>query len=196
MLSSRFISIFFLYLIINMCMFLLLNFELKNRKLFAFCGCMISLMIITAVCFFPLPFQDNLIQERLNRHQELSNNFIPFKTLFTLIREAILYKAYGNVIYQLVGNIILFIPLGFSLSFLLTDDCVHLKKGIVGIIFTSLSIEAFQWILGVMIGINYRSVDIDDVILNVFGGILGLAAASYVKEKYSTDALHKDTSLK
>lgn len=182
MLSSRFIIIFFLYLLVNMGVFLFINFEWKNRKLYAFAGCMISLMLITAVCFFPLPFQDNLIQERIKQHQELSNNFVPFRTIFTTIKEAIQYRVYGNIVYQLMGNILLFVPLGFSLYFLLGGK-FRVQRVIICIIFTSLSVEAFQWILGVLLGINYRSVDIDDFILNVVGGILGLAVASYVNEK-------------
>lgn len=182
MLTRRFINIFFLYIIINICVFLLLNFELKNKKLFAFLGCIISLMIIISICFFPLPFQDNLIQERVRQNQQLPNNFIPFKTIIITVKEAITYKVYGNIVYQLVGNIILFIPLGLSLYFLL-DGKFHIYKVITGVAFTSLSVEIFQWILGMLIGINYRAVDIDDIILNIFGGILGLIVASYISEK-------------
>ena len=101
MLSSRFINIFFLYLIVNMCVFLFLTFELKNKKLLAFVGCIISLMIITSICFFPLPFQDNLIQDRIKQHLELSNNFVPFRTIFTTIKEAIKYKVYGSIVAPL-----------------------------------------------------------------------------------------------
>ncbi len=65
---------------------------------------------------------------------------------------------------QVIGNIILFIPFGYFVTYY-----VNIKK--IGTMFlmsvgVSLIIETVQYFIG-------RSFDIDDIILNVTGGILG-----------------------
>jgi glycopeptide antibiotics resistance protein len=73
---------------------------------------------------------------------------------------------------QIVGNIIMFVPLGFFLvqlfkvrslkSVLLLGACV------------SVGIELVQFAFNLWLGFSYRSVDVDDVILNTLGtGISG-----------------------
>ena len=67
-------------------------------------------------------------------------------------------------IYNVVGNILLFIPFGYFVSkFTNTKKILHI---FIITIITSVTIELMQ----VQIG---RSFDIDDIILNVLGGILG-----------------------
>ena len=85
-------------------------------------------------------------------------NLTPFKEIF---RYELMSSAF---IKQVLGNIVLFVPLGYFVSY-------YCKiKGIVGItiisLLSSVTIEIVQHFIG-------RSVDIDDVILNVVGGIVG-----------------------
>lgn len=85
-------------------------------------------------------------------------NLTPFKEIF---RYELMSSAF---IKQVLGNIVLFVPLGYFVSY-------YCKiKGIVGItivsLLSSVTIEIVQHFIG-------RSVDIDDVILNVVGGIIG-----------------------
>ena len=71
---------------------------------------------------------------------------------------------------QLVGNILLFAPLGLLLP-LVSRRFASFRAVLVVAAPTSMSIEAIQYLqksLGAM-----RSVDIDDVILNVVGALLG-----------------------
>ena len=86
-------------------------------------------------------------------------------TNFTPFHEILRYKYGTNGFYkQVFGNILLFIPLGYFL----TKYCRIKRFG--GIFLTSLlsslSIEVVQHFIG-------RSFDIDDVILNVVGGVVG-----------------------
>lgn len=98
---------------------------------------------------------------KLVTSQEISTggaNLTPFK-------EILRYKYGSNEFYrQVIGNILLFIPLGYFA----TGFCKI--KGFPGIIIVSLlssvTIEIVQHFIG-------RCVDIDDVILNVCGGIFG-----------------------
>jgi len=98
-----------------------------------------------------------------NDFQSYSNNFIPFREIFR----------YKNIhdplfIWNVQGNIILFIPFGFIIA-----DLINLKSGkhniwltmLVSFI-TSISIEIIQMFIG-------RSFDIDDIILNLLGAIIG-----------------------
>lgn len=85
-------------------------------------------------------------------------NFIPF-------REILRYKIGSAPFYnQVIGNIILFVPFGYFVSALVS------VKRVPGIFFmtllTSSTIECVQYFIG-------RSFDIDDIILNVVGGIIG-----------------------
>lgn len=179
MLRSIFISFFWGIIIINLCVFLILNLEFKNKKLIAFLGCIVSLMMIISICFFPFPIQDDLLEEMIQNEEGLKNNFVPFRTIFTIVRKSMEYNLYGNIVYQIIGNIILFLPLGFCLYFFI-DERKRILRSVVCIIFTSFSVEALQGLFGIMMSINYRAVDIDDFILNVFGGGLGVILASYV----------------
>lgn len=93
-------------------------------------------------------------------------NLTPFKEIF---RYELMSSAF---IKQVLGNIVLFVPLGYFVSY-------YCKiKGIVGItiisLLSSVTIEIVQHFIG-------RSVDIDDVILNVIGGIIGFLLYKLLK---------------
>lgn len=85
-------------------------------------------------------------------------NLIPFS-------EILRYKIGSKMfIYNVVGNILLFIPFGYFVSkFTGTKKILHIF--IAGIV-TSITIELLQLQIG-------RSFDIDDILLNVIGAILG-----------------------
>lgn len=85
-------------------------------------------------------------------------NFIPFQEM---TRYSIGSKAF---FYNVVGNIALFVPFGYFVS-----DCLKAKRVphilIVSIII-SLTAELIQYKIG-------RAFDVDDIILNVIGSIIG-----------------------
>lgn len=87
-----------------------------------------------------------------------TSNFVPFKEMFR-------YKVGTKLFYKnVVGNTIMFIPLGFFTSYFL-----KLKKLYSISLFSlliSFTIEFTQLKIG-------RVFDIDDILLNIFGGILG-----------------------
>jgi glycopeptide antibiotics resistance protein len=71
---------------------------------------------------------------------------------------------------NILGNIVLFVPLGILLPFL-SEKFYSLKKILLTAFVCSLSIEIVQFI-STYFG-SYRSVDIDDIILNTLGALLG-----------------------
>lgn len=87
-----------------------------------------------------------------------TNNFIPFREMF---RYSI---GSTKFIKNILGNIVLFIPFGFFSSYYLNHKKIT-TPAILTLI-TSLTIEIVQYYIG-------RVFDIDDIILNVFGGVLG-----------------------
>lgn len=87
-----------------------------------------------------------------------TSNYIPFK-------EMLRYDFGSDLFFRnVIGNMIMFIPYGFFISYVLKN-----KKPIITIILTfivSLTIEITQSLIG-------RVFDIDDIILNVLGGSIG-----------------------
>lgn len=94
-----------------------------------------------------------------------SINLIPFYSIREYLSgsSAVLKQfAFGNV----VGNIVLFIPLGIYLPLFKND-----KRVITSLLFiflASLFAEIIQWLFGI------GTSDIDDIILNCLGGCVGL----------------------
>lgn len=85
-------------------------------------------------------------------------NLVPFKEMFRYSFGS--YKFIKNI----VGNILLFIPFGFFVSHYLNSRKASLVL-IVSLIVSGLT-EGLQYYIG-------RIFDIDDIILNVFGTIIG-----------------------
>jgi glycopeptide antibiotics resistance protein len=95
-------------------------------------------------------------------------NLIPFVT----ISEYLQYMADGNRkigVINILGNLMIFLPLGYMTA-LLFPSMRKLHKILVLSIAFSLSIEFFQFVFAC------GSTDIDDVILNTLGGMIGFLA--------------------
>lgn len=86
-------------------------------------------------------------------------NLIPLQFLF----EAQVGDA--NMFIQAIANLFMFLPLGFIVPIALPRLRTFWKSARAMLLF-SLSIEVFQYFIG-------RATDIDDLLLNTLGGILG-----------------------
>lgn len=90
--------------------------------------------------------------------QSYGHNFIPFK-------EILRYEVGSKYFYwNVVGNILLFVPFGFFISSYMNSQKVN--RPILITLITSLTIELVQMFIG-------RSFDIDDILLNCVGGLIG-----------------------
>lgn len=87
-----------------------------------------------------------------------TNNFIPFKEMFRYNITSPLF------LKNVIGNVILFIPLGLFVTLYIKNKTFILT--LILSIIISLSIEFIQSMIG-------RTMDIDDVILNATGGMVG-----------------------
>jgi glycopeptide antibiotics resistance protein len=93
-----------------------------------------------------------------------SNNFVPFKTIYFYL---FLAEINLNIrIENLVGNIIGFAPLGFILP-LLSRKFQKLAIVMLTTFCLSLTFELLQILF------EFGSFDVDDLILNTLGGVIG-----------------------
>lgn len=124
---------------------------IKNKKKFVFYKEMIYLgfIIYIMVLFRVVTFQDINFSDF---------NITPFK-------EILRYQFGSRLFFKnVVGNMLMFVPYGFFISYILEE-----KKPFVPFVLTllvSITIETTQYKIG-------RVFDIDDIFLNVIGGILG-----------------------
>lgn len=110
---------------------------------------MLAFLIYAMLLFYVVTFQD------VNYG---TNNFIPFK-------EILRYEVGSKLfIKNILGNIILFIPFGLFVSYIMKTRKTFPIILITAI--TSLVIEFTQLKIG-------RTFDIDDILLNIIGGFIG-----------------------
>lgn len=135
-------------------------------------------LVLIKIVFFPIPFQKESISLIREINGNFSMNFIPIKSIIAIIKS----NDIMNIFYQLGGNFLLLLPMGMYLSIIFSD--FKLKRLALVIAFTSIFIELIQLIIGFSINCQYRVVDVDDVILNILGGLLGLAIGKMVYPIY------------
>lgn len=90
-------------------------------------------------------------------------NLVPFRTILNYMKYSGIWHTFLNV----VGNIIIFIPIGILIP-MIYIKYRNLKEILKVSVMLSFFIEFIQFFIG-------RSVDIDDLMLNVCGGLLGYA---------------------
>ena len=167
--------------------FIIFAFNLRNKtfKEIIICTLMyIYGIFVVHITIFPIPLDS--IGAEILRISSSDNyiNLIPFNGLFE-------YDKY-SFIRQVVGNIVMFIPLGLLLP-LLAQKYRNIKVIIKYSLFTSLLIEIAQLIISIIVIKGaFRVFDIDDLIMNVLGGIIGYVLYSNLRtifEKSSKDII-------
>ena len=130
----------------------------------------VYILLVIKVIIFKYPFeqlyaiaqtwQKDVILEGLG-----SANFIPFKTIKMYIE----YADKLNSVENLAGNILVFVP--FGILFPLTrSDKSRVPDVFANALFFVLGIEVFQLFSA------FGAFDVDDIILNCFGALLGYIA--------------------
>lgn len=106
-------------------------------------------------------------------------NLVPFKTIYQYsFGSSEIYQGIDwvlNRIINMLGNLVLFFPIGFLLP-LVSERFKKLKSALVMGALISLMIEIIQYIIG-------RSADIDDLILNTLGFLCGYIALKFFMKK-------------
>lgn len=122
-------------------------------------------LAVIAATLFPLPYQSELIvSERAD--QFLTNNFTPMATIGPAVAGGV-----SRQLAQVLANVAMFVPLGFLLP-MLVHPCGWGRAAFVAI-GASIVIEVSQFAISWLLGYTYKVTDVDDVILNVTGALLG-----------------------
>lgn len=148
-----------------------MNYSVINKKNF-FVILLFMMYVFTFIYgVFLLYSQKGISSENIDK----LFNIVPLRNTYNdfiyIIENGPLVKS--NLAKNIFGNILLFIPLPFFLRVIFS---IHKKTHMVLIILVlSLWVEIMQYIF--VLGVS----DIDDVLLNVFGGFVGVLLASRVK---------------
>ena len=103
----------------------------------------------------------------LLEYMKFNANFIPFKTIGTYISAIFTGSMNVNIpIRNLVGNVLLFLPMGLYLPFFF-NQFNKIKIYVISMSLLLFSVEVVQLIT------RRGSFDIDDVILNMVGAFIG-----------------------
>ena len=138
-----------------------INYKSEILNLFLF----LSILFIISLTLFPI---------RLGYKFEGFEifNIVPFKIILKMLFEYPL----GLFIYNVIGNIVLFIPFGF---FIYIKFEKNKTKTLLAVLIMTLGVEFIQGF------IPYRFCDIDDIILNTFGGYIGIIIYNILFSKFN-----------
>lgn len=142
--------------------------KLWKRQLMVFCFISYCLVLLDIV-FLPAPFSTKSIEiHKTIWGNGISLNLVPFRT----IRDVLMGSTDPiNKFKQLAGNIILFIPMPVFINLLFFNSdykkCFFVSLGI------SFLIEILQLALSIVYNFPYRDSNIDDLILNTIGIVIG-----------------------
>ncbi|CAM3419470.1 VanZ family protein [Nosocomiicoccus ampullae] len=134
-----------------------LNTYKKLRDFVLFVGMMMSVIGILLITLMPTNIEGHTL------------NVAPFQSM----KELYYYGTDEAIINNIGMNIVLFIPLGFFIYLITEKDFL---TSILGCLL-SISIETLQYILPLG-----RTTNIDDVILNVVGTLIGILIAYFFKK--------------
>ncbi len=129
------------------------KFDLKQEVINLFF--LVSILWIIGMTIFP-------IEIGIPNGYEPSNNFVPFSSISNLMDHFYFMVPLKNI----AGNIILFVPLGFMLT-LKFDRLNGLFEIVIVGLLSSTFIEITQ------LSLPIRAFDIDDIILNTLGTVIG-----------------------
>ena len=99
------------------------------------------------------------------------SNFVPFKEIFR-------YKLFSSMFMtNVVGNVLLFLPYGYFVGKYFSGNSKALSFFLI--LLASFSIECTQLYIG-------RVFDVDDIILNVIGGVIGYILYYYSEKIFDS----------
>lgn len=130
---------------------------------------------VICVTFFPVDYV-NVVDD--NFDISLSTlKLIPFEMICNMV---VSYEPFVPWV-EIGGNILMTIPLGIMLPMILPGK----KKLFYFLTFLAftVSIESLQLFVGFLLGTFYRTADIDDVILNFTGAVIGFFIYKFIPEK-------------
>ena len=131
----------------------------------------VYLAVLLGLVFFPLPSPSSQVSEL---YAQLAPwpvgwvNLMPFETIWPAIQLGPDWPQF----WILLGNVAAFVPLGVFIGFTWPERRSW-RRAFAICLAATVSIELGQLGVSLLLGYPYRVADVDDVIVNVFGGLLG-----------------------
>ncbi|MGK5511477.1 VanZ family protein [Brevibacillus formosus] len=114
---------------------------------------------------FTVEWKQRMLEYGVPQYTHLFQNTKPFQTLVDYVFHYDNYN-FGTIMYNLIGNVMLFVPLGLLLPLIfMSFQSVHRVFFLT--LSASLIIETLQLLF------SLGSFDVDDLLLNVLGGLIG-----------------------
>ena len=137
--------------------------KISYRRIIVTCIFIAYITVLAIVTLFPI-----VIDDKVEYYGDITwYNYVPSKTIIGTLQCGVSLTSLA----QLLGNVLMTIPFGVMIL-MLTKNHKWWRILIISIVFP-LSIELTQLFIGLLINNMYRTVDIDDVILNAFGVYIG-----------------------
>ncbi|MGY0693282.1 VanZ family protein [Virgibacillus sp. FSP13] len=157
------------FIIISLIIYIPLRFRVLNRKNQLFSLSKEFIYVLCIIYFESLLYVTVFPSTNLIIPEWVGINIVPFHTIGDYL--FLFSNGYiSTAIVNLVGNVIVFVPLGVLFT-LLYRNMTFIKMFAIGFMST-LAIECTQLVLSIA-GFLSRSFDVDDLILNTVGVISG-----------------------
>lgn len=136
----------------------------------------IYISFLVKIMIFPIEIR--------NHSFGLSNNFIPLLAIFKNISDKSYSKIYLSIVFpnMILGNLIPFIPIGVLFPILIKNS-IDKKKLFFITLLVSGSKEIIQLVISTAIGFNYKSFDINSILLSIIGFSIGYAFSQFFVKK-------------
>ena len=123
--------------------------------------------------FCPIPIGSQIIQQFIIMYNLKSEQYINLIPFYNLIQDYKNHISMFSSVKEMVENIFLFIPFGFLYRYSFQNKR-SFKSIILRGFLLSLCIESVQLIYSLIIGFPIRYFDINDLMMNTLGVVLGL----------------------
>lgn len=135
-------------------------------RIFLYVVFILYMTTLIGATMFPVIFDRSLMKAMDSPEYRIK--LLPFMTIVEELYSTSLF----NTVVQIAGNIVMTIP--FGVLFALLYQSKHKYVYVLAALILPLWIECTQLLLDIVLGTWYRTADIDDVILNFSGVILGV----------------------
>lgn len=112
-------------------------------------------------------------------------NLIPFAKIGEMVASGVRYDMpWDYIVVPVLGNVAMTVPFGFLVP-VVARRLRRLWRTVLATVLYSVAIELSQLMVGlVAFGLLYRTVDVDDVILNTLGGAIGYGAFVLIERSF------------
>jgi glycopeptide antibiotics resistance protein len=135
---------------------------------------------VAGATLFPLPVR-SVVAELAAAGAGVTVQLAPLAS----IRDVLLHGTPFAQAWVLGGNVLTLAPLGFLLPFAAPRSATWPRMAVVALVFP-LAIELSQLAVSLVLGYSYRVTEVDDVLLNFAGVLLGYAVFTVLQGRVSS----------